>query len=97
MIKKIYELNDYLLITAIFIISNHEKKVGFFLFKKIETWLIYKFSYYLIWTECNVDQMRGDIELIVHLEQMLGMSEIYKNFHCKITLMNNILECSSIK
>lgn len=35
MIKKnIYELNDYLLITAIFIISNHEKKWGF-LFKKI--------------------------------------------------------------
>lgn len=34
-------------------------------------WLIYKFSYYLIWTECNGDQMRGDIRLIVHLEQML--------------------------
>lgn len=96
MIKKIYELNDYLLITAIFIISNHEKKWGVFV-KKIETWLIYKFSYYLIWTECNVDQMRGDIELIVHLEQMLGISEIYKNLHCKIKLMNNILECSSIK
>lgn len=70
--------------------------MGFF-FLKIETWLIYKFSYYLIWTECNGDQMRGDIKLIVHFEQMLGISEIYKNFHCKIKLMNNILECSSIK
>lgn len=41
--------------------------------------------------------MRGDIKLIVHLQQMLGISEIYKNLHCKIKLMNNILECSSIK
>lgn len=43
------------------------------------------------------DQMRGDIKLIVHLEQILGISEIYKILHCKIKLMNNILECSSIK
>lgn len=41
--------------------------------------------------------MRGDIKLIVHLEQMLGISEIYKNLHCKMKFMNNILECSSIK
>lgn len=60
-------------------------------------WLIHKFSYYLIWTECNGDQMRGDIKLIVHLEQMLGISEIYKILHCKIKLMNNKLECSLMK
>lgn len=35
MIKKIYELNEYLLITAIFIISNHEKSGGFFVKKNL--------------------------------------------------------------
>lgn len=36
MIKKIYELNDYLLINASFIISNHEKSGGFFWLKKFK-------------------------------------------------------------
>lgn len=34
MIKNIYELNDYLLINVIFVISNNEKSWGFFV-KKI--------------------------------------------------------------
>lgn len=33
-LKNIYELNDYLLINAIFVISNNEKSWGFFV-KKI--------------------------------------------------------------
>lgn len=36
MIKKIYELNDYLLIIVIFIISNYEKKWGFFVKKNLK-------------------------------------------------------------